>query len=247
MEYTHEDGDMFVDYSWERDFSIKEDVYQEWCLEFFSAMFFEIRVRTKGVLCGEEHVLTLPEFAVLLGLYEQKVNKCLESIECEKWTEKMFTKEFDMENMSLKQHMLLREPLRVENEEVWRKSMYMKKNYMLEHSMPILHHLANQANYTYPVYEPLNVLPYRYPYVPYPYPYTHYHDMGNQSLRGYQGAPRDGYIFTGAMPGYGGNFIVSSSGYELAGSSRGVHDDDEMSNQMVRSNNFTETGDDMND
>ncbi|GKA02793.1 hypothetical protein Tco_0675574, partial [Tanacetum coccineum] len=53
MEYTHEDGDEFVDYSWERAFLIKEDAYQEW-------------------LCGKEHVFTLPEFVVILGLYELK-------------------------------------------------------------------------------------------------------------------------------------------------------------------------------
>ncbi|GJV23972.1 hypothetical protein Tco_1376667 [Tanacetum coccineum] len=186
-----QDGDEFDDYSWERDLSIKEDA-----------------------LCGEEHVLTLPEFAVLLGLYEQKptktnrrtslfkdplmrkvhkllvrafvhrtgsrercqqpdlwlissfedghfvnvawviaeylykrspgikensdiygghyvtkiakslgclvdeeVNKCSDPIECKEWAAKNFTKEFDMENMSLKQPVLLREPIRVENEQ----------------------------------------------------------------------------------------------------------------------------------
>ncbi|GKF94479.1 hypothetical protein Tco_0284179, partial [Tanacetum coccineum] len=44
MEYTHEDENEFVDYSWERAFSIKEDVYMEWCLEFFSTMYFEKKV-----------------------------------------------------------------------------------------------------------------------------------------------------------------------------------------------------------
>nr|GEW69601.1 hypothetical protein [Tanacetum cinerariifolium] len=41
MEYLHDDRDVFVDYSWERDLSIEEDVYPEWCLEFFSKMYFE--------------------------------------------------------------------------------------------------------------------------------------------------------------------------------------------------------------
>ncbi|GKB30444.1 hypothetical protein Tco_0869845 [Tanacetum coccineum] len=44
IEYRHEDGDEFMDYSWERAFLIK--------------------------LCGEEHVFTLPEFVVILSLYE---------------------------------------------------------------------------------------------------------------------------------------------------------------------------------
>nr|GFA73770.1 hypothetical protein [Tanacetum cinerariifolium] len=56
---------------------LKEMVYLEWCLEFFSTMYFERGVdRTKLMteksvwfrLCGQEHVLTLLEFAVLLGL-----------------------------------------------------------------------------------------------------------------------------------------------------------------------------------
>ncbi|GJX84066.1 hypothetical protein Tco_0333547 [Tanacetum coccineum] len=63
----------------ERAFSIVEDVYPEWCWEFFSTMCFERGVdRTKIMkekyvwfrLCGVEHVLTLLEFAVLLSLYE---------------------------------------------------------------------------------------------------------------------------------------------------------------------------------
>nr|GEW75683.1 hypothetical protein [Tanacetum cinerariifolium] len=41
VEYLHDDGDVFVGYSWERDLSIEEDVYPEWCLEFFSMMYFE--------------------------------------------------------------------------------------------------------------------------------------------------------------------------------------------------------------
>ncbi|GKC73096.1 hypothetical protein Tco_1118979 [Tanacetum coccineum] len=41
LEYIHEDGDVFVDYSWERALSIDGDVYPEWCLEFFSTIYFE--------------------------------------------------------------------------------------------------------------------------------------------------------------------------------------------------------------
>ena len=40
-EYIHDDGDTFVDYSWERALSIEGDVYPEWCLEFFSTFYFE--------------------------------------------------------------------------------------------------------------------------------------------------------------------------------------------------------------
>ncbi|GJW65516.1 hypothetical protein Tco_0117400 [Tanacetum coccineum] len=70
-----------MDYSWERALSIFGDVYPKWCLEFFSTMYFDRDVdRTKLMtekcvwfrLCGVEKVLTLPEFAVLLGLYEEE-------------------------------------------------------------------------------------------------------------------------------------------------------------------------------
>ncbi|GKA73739.1 hypothetical protein Tco_0780041, partial [Tanacetum coccineum] len=79
-EYLHDDGDVFIDYSWERALSIYGDVYLEWCLEFLSTMYFDKGVdRTKWMmekciwfkLCGVEKVLTLREFMVLLGLYEE--------------------------------------------------------------------------------------------------------------------------------------------------------------------------------
>ncbi|GJY37568.1 hypothetical protein Tco_0423932 [Tanacetum coccineum] len=79
-EYLHNDGYVFIDYSWERALSIYGDVYPEWCLEFFSTMYFDKGVdRTKLMtekcvwfrLCGVEKVLTLPEFEILLRLYEE--------------------------------------------------------------------------------------------------------------------------------------------------------------------------------
>ncbi|GJV84909.1 hypothetical protein Tco_1524807 [Tanacetum coccineum] len=78
LEYINEDRDSFFDYSWERALSINEDVYLEWIIEFFSMMYFEKDVdRTQFMtekyvwfrLCGREDVYTLPEFAVMLGLY----------------------------------------------------------------------------------------------------------------------------------------------------------------------------------
>ncbi|GJX17537.1 hypothetical protein Tco_0218369 [Tanacetum coccineum] len=105
--------------------------------------------------------------------------------------------------------------------------MLMRNNYMLEHSMPILQHFNDQANFAYPTYEPPNVPPYLYPYMPYPHPYTHYPDMGNQPHRGgHYGAPGEGY-FAGSMPSFGGTFIVPSPGYEVGGSSRAIQDDDD--------------------
>ncbi|GKA12211.1 hypothetical protein Tco_0691757 [Tanacetum coccineum] len=96
--------------------------------------------------------------------------------------------------------------------------MLMRNNYILEHSAPILHHLADQSNFSYPAYEPPNVPPYPYLYVPYPHPYTHYPDTGSPSFGGdHSGAHGDGYHV---------GSIVPSSGYEIGGSSAGFHGDD---------------------
>ncbi|GKF68980.1 hypothetical protein Tco_0198659, partial [Tanacetum coccineum] len=123
----------------------------------------------------------------------------------------------------------------IEPTNVWRDSMLMRNNYMLGHSMLILHHLADQANYAYPTYEPPNVPPYPYPYVPYPHPYTHYPDMGNQSHGGvHHGAPGDGY-FAGPMPSFEGTSIVPSSDYQVGGSSRAIQDDDEDADERMKS------------
>ncbi|GJU97320.1 hypothetical protein Tco_1326591 [Tanacetum coccineum] len=82
-EYLHDDGDVFVDYSWERALFIYGDVYLKWCLEFFSMMYFDkgvdrTRLMTERYICfrhcGVEKVLTLPEFAVLLRLKPTSTN-----------------------------------------------------------------------------------------------------------------------------------------------------------------------------
>ncbi|GJU00057.1 hypothetical protein Tco_1110395 [Tanacetum coccineum] len=345
---TPNDGDVFMDYSWERALSFSGDVYPEWCLEFFSTMYFDKGVdRTKLMtekciwfrLCVIEKVLTLLEFAVLLGLYEEeelnhrlfdihftrlevddklfnheafwqkigtltstnprtslikeplmrivhrllviaehlskhalglkenilicgdhyvtkissslgylvdeKVMKCSELIECEKWTSKMLVNELDEDTHALMQTRRValqpsqarwqrQEPSgldsswgdwntysnEIERRDVWRDSMLMRNNYILEHSAPILHHLADQYNFAYPAYEPPNVPPYPYSYVPYPHPYTHYPVAGNQSYGGEQyGARGDGYYACS---------IVSSSGYKIGGSSIGFHGDNDL-------------------
>ncbi|GKA00837.1 hypothetical protein Tco_0673502 [Tanacetum coccineum] len=71
---------------------------------------------------------------------------------------------------------------KVKHVDVWRDSILIRNHYMLDHSMPILHHFKNQSNFAYPTYEPPNVPLYPYLYVPYPYPYTHYLDMGSPSV-----------------------------------------------------------------
>ncbi|GKC76211.1 hypothetical protein Tco_1126985 [Tanacetum coccineum] len=349
FKYIHSNGDMFVDYSWERALSINGDVYPEWCLEFFSMMYFDreftillglyeeselehrlfathftileiddklcnhdaywqiigtptstnrrtsiikeplIRVvhrlivgslvhrlgskkrcqkrdlwmmsaleESRGInlawviahlykhasglmknslICGGHYVT---EIAKSLGLtsyqaklkpcqararldsiapllVDEEVAECSEPIECEKWTSKMLVSELDEENYTLLQSTQVpslprgtrkqrHEPSGlnsswgdrnaslnlIEHRDVWRDPMLMRNNYMLKHSVPILHHLAYKANFAYPTYEPPNVPRYPYP-----------------------------------------------SGYEIGGSSGGVHgdDDDDGSDQFVCSKN----------
>ncbi|GJY58377.1 hypothetical protein Tco_0458269 [Tanacetum coccineum] len=80
IENMHEDGDIFEDHSWENVFSNGEKVYREWCLEFYLTMFLNRKVNRDEImkekcicfrLCRKEHVYTLPEFTVLLGLYSE--------------------------------------------------------------------------------------------------------------------------------------------------------------------------------
>ncbi|GJU02080.1 hypothetical protein Tco_1112418 [Tanacetum coccineum] len=171
-----------------------------------------LRLKENSLICGGHYVTKISN---LLGyLVNEEVRECLELIKCKKWTTKMLANELDFLN-------------EIEHMDVWRDSMLMRNNYMLEHSMPILYHFADQANFAYLTYEPLNIPPYPYPYVPYPHPYTHYTDMGNQPHGGgHYGAPGDGY-FACSMPNLRGTFIVPSSGYEVGGSSRAIQDDDD--------------------
>ncbi|GJY25818.1 RNA-directed DNA polymerase, eukaryota, reverse transcriptase zinc-binding domain protein [Tanacetum coccineum] len=81
LEYIYKgDGGIFVDYSWERELSIANEIYLEWVLEFFSTLYFDKDVDRNNLmkekciwfrLCGHEHILTLPEFAVVLGLFTE--------------------------------------------------------------------------------------------------------------------------------------------------------------------------------
>nr|GEX80557.1 hypothetical protein [Tanacetum cinerariifolium] len=133
LEYIYkEDGDVFVDYSWWRALSINDEVYPEWVLELFSTMYFDKDVDKSNMmmekciwfrLCGNEHILTLLEFAVVLGTKESSVicachyvtkiaislgyclddeiKKCLQPIDCEYWTMKMLAEELDEKNQCL--------------------------------------------------------------------------------------------------------------------------------------------------
>nr|GEY23809.1 hypothetical protein [Tanacetum cinerariifolium] len=88
LEYIYKgDGDVFFDYSWERALLIDDEIYPEWVLGFFSTLYFDMDVDRTNLmkekciwfrLCRHEHILTLPEFTVVLGLYtEDEVEHCL--------------------------------------------------------------------------------------------------------------------------------------------------------------------------
>ncbi|GKD51709.1 hypothetical protein Tco_1280685 [Tanacetum coccineum] len=105
------------------------------------------------------------------GTKENSIKKCSEPIDREYWTSKMLADELDEENTCLKKETGIptqaavgssgpRKEHRglntiwgdwnaslgeIERENVWRDSMMIQNNYMLEHSMPILHHLADQG------------------------------------------------------------------------------------------------------
>ncbi|GKB94180.1 hypothetical protein Tco_0980317, partial [Tanacetum coccineum] len=68
-------------------------------------------------------------------------------------------------------------------------------------------------------------------------------NMRGSPYGGGYGAPKDAYLFTGAMHNVGENSIVSSSGFDIGGSSRGMQQDDKESDEMVRG----EDNDDMDD
>ena len=180
-------------------------------------------------ICGGHYVTKIAEG---LGfLVEDEVEKCSDPIECEKWSEKSLASELDKATGKLlaltelpRQEEGRQEPSGlnsswgdwnahlddIQRENVWRDSMMMRNNYMLEHSMPILHSLADRSQIQYPTYDPPNVPPYPYPYVPYPYSYTHYPPMGNPSFSG-------GDVGTSGVPSYD---------YDVGGSSRRNDDDD---------------------
>ncbi|GJV34566.1 hypothetical protein Tco_1394966 [Tanacetum coccineum] len=208
------------------------------------------RTKENSVICAGHYVTKIAYF---LGYcVDEEINKCSEPIDYDYWTSKMLADELDMENTCLKKETEmptqvkegsreLRQDHRglnmswgdwnaslseIERGNVWRDSMLIQNNYMLKHSMPILHHFANQDNLAYPTYEPPNVPPYSYPYIPSPYPYTHYPNPGNQGNQGgHYGLGGNDY-FTSAMPDFGG----SSLGNAFGGSSRGAgfNDDDDM-------------------
>nr|GEY61052.1 hypothetical protein [Tanacetum cinerariifolium] len=233
MEYRHEDGDEFVYYSWERAFSIKEDVYREWCLEFFLTMYFERKVdRTMIIkekciwfrLCGEEHVFTLPEFAVILGLIlvGALVHRTRSKEKCQKE---------DLWMMSILEEGRFAKAVWIIVEYLCKKSPRIKENSDIYggHYVPkILKALGYYVDEEVAKFsEPIE-----------------YEDWTDK-IGGHYGDH-----FTGTRTSYGGNSIVPNLGYKIGELSIGVQDnddDEEMSDQMVRSKKCMGSGDEMDD
>ncbi|GKA51233.1 ribonuclease H-like domain-containing protein, partial [Tanacetum coccineum] len=194
-------------------------------------------LKENSLICGGHYVTKISH---LLGyLNEEEVAKCSKPIEYETWTIKILANELDEGTHTLMkteheapqpgQKIWQRQEPRgldsswgdwnaslneIKRRDVWRDSMLMRNNYILEHCAPI-HHLADQSKFAYPAYEPPNVPPYPYPYVPYPHPYMHYLDTGSLSFGG------DHYGVHG--DGYQAGSIVPSLSDEIGGLSVGFH------------------------
>ncbi|GKD50903.1 hypothetical protein Tco_1279879 [Tanacetum coccineum] len=169
-------------------------------------------LKENSLICRVHYVTKITHSLGYLN--EEEVAKCSELIEHETWTVKMLENELDESTHTLMQT----EQEAPQHGQARRQRQEPRgNNYILEHSEPILHHLADQSNFIYPTYEPPNVPPYPYPYVPYPHTYTHYPDTGSP----YFGGDHDGVH----GDGYHAGSIVPSSGYEIGGLSIGFHGD----------------------
>ncbi|GJT14625.1 hypothetical protein Tco_0861667 [Tanacetum coccineum] len=152
-------------------------------------------LKDNSLICGGHYVTKI---AHSLGyLNEEEVAKCSKPIEYETWTVNMLENKLDEGTYTL---------MKTEQE----------ASQPAFHAYPLP--FSDQSNFAYPAYEPPNVPPYPYRYVPYPHPYTHYLDTGSPSFGGdHYGAHGDGY---------NASSIVPSSGYEIRGSSAGFHGED---------------------
>ncbi|GKF74590.1 hypothetical protein Tco_0220922 [Tanacetum coccineum] len=120
-------------------------------------------LKENSLICGGHYVTKI---AHSLGyLNDEEVEKCSKPIKYETWTSKMLENKLDEDTYTLIQTKQVapqpsqtrrqRQESRgldsswgdwnahlneIKHRDVWRDSMLMRNNYMLEHSMPILHH-----------------------------------------------------------------------------------------------------------
>ncbi|GJY36463.1 hypothetical protein Tco_0421841 [Tanacetum coccineum] len=94
IRFKEDDELVFTCRAWWKAFKVKEDVYKEWCLEFFFTLWVDEQIKVENItsevciwfrLCGRNYDFTLLNVAVLLGLYmedeikEQKFGAYLEA------------------------------------------------------------------------------------------------------------------------------------------------------------------------
>nr|GEU46580.1 hypothetical protein [Tanacetum cinerariifolium] len=115
LEYIYkEDGDVFVDYSWERALLIDNDIYPKWVLEFFSTLYFDkdvdrnnLIVRGKAsfirsIFCRLEVDDKQFDYKDYWTKVDDEIKKCSELSDCEYWTSNMLADELYVENTCLK-------------------------------------------------------------------------------------------------------------------------------------------------
>nr|GEV59652.1 hypothetical protein [Tanacetum cinerariifolium] len=156
--------------------------------------------KESSVICASHYVTNIASSSGYC--VDDEIKKCSEPIDCEYWTTKMLAEKLDEKNQCLLKETEIPTQAGIGSNE--------------QRQEP-------RGNFAYPTYEPPNVPPYPYPYIPYPHSYMHYLNSGNQSNQGESyGLGGDDY-FTSAMPDFGGN----SSRYAVGGSSRRVGFNDE--------------------
>lgn len=185
-------------------------------------------IKDKSDICGGHYVTRL---AKNLGYFnDNELDKCADPLVSETWDYKGFGKDLDRTNMTLgawinptPQQPTENVPCgttssfdsgwgdwnwelnNIERREVWRDSMMLRNNYVNDYSTSFLQHMAHEANYDLPPYNPPNVPPYPFPYTPYPGPYPY---------------PYPGYApFHDPVPLYGRVPELGGSSYDVGGSS----------------------------
>ncbi|GJT79582.1 hypothetical protein Tco_1053924, partial [Tanacetum coccineum] len=254
MEYFHDDGDVFIDYSWERAPSIEEDVYPEWCLEFFSMMYFERGVdRTK--LMTEKFLLGLYDPSELdHRLFATQLSKL--EIDDKLFDHDAYWRKIGQPTGTNRRMLLIKEPLmrivhriivgalvyRLGTEHLCKHAPGLKENSLIcgDHYVTkitkSLGYLMNEevGKCSKPIEcekwttkmlaNELDLENYTLLQPTLSPPPTR---EGREKRQEPSGLNLSKGYFAGSMPNFRGTSIVPSSGYEVGGSSRAIQDDDD--------------------
>ncbi|GJZ66152.1 hypothetical protein Tco_0622848 [Tanacetum coccineum] len=203
FEYLHSDGDVFVDYSWERALSIEGDVYPEW-------------------LCEREHVLTLPEFAILLGLYEESELDHRSKERCQK--RDLWIMSALEESRSIKLAWLIAEHLCKHALELKENSLICGGHYLTKIAKS-LGYLVDEEVAKYS--ELIECEKWTEKMLAGELDLENHAFLGSTSLLPPPKVAREQRQEPSLMPSFEGTSIVPSSSYEVGGSSRAIQDDDD--------------------